>query len=61
MGEVIFKIWYTVAVLPFLIFLEGNAMLKEYFKKKGVHWNVLYSGLVFFILLLMVLLLLGYR
>gem|GEM_PF-2147775 len=60
MFDFIFKIWWMVAVLPYLAFLEINQMLIDFFKKRGVHWDLWYSLLMLFILLLCILLFTGY-
>ena len=65
MGQIIFKIWYMIAILPLLIAIEGYHMLKGYLTRKN-YWgdvrdNWMYVLLGFLILLFLVLLLMGYR
>lgn len=63
MFEIIFKIWYMIAVLPFLIFLKGYDMFKEFMSKHGypLSWiHIVYLLLAILIILLIVLLGNGY-
>lgn len=52
-----------VAVLPFLIFLEGNKMFSNFLKKKNIysHWDFLHFLLFAFIILFIILWMKGYR
>lgn len=54
MGQIIFKIWFLIAVLPYIIFLEGNDKLADFLKKKNIysHWDVWHSLLLVLIVLL---------
>ncbi|HTE49121.1 MAG TPA: hypothetical protein VK675_04395 [Candidatus Paceibacterota bacterium] len=63
MFEILFKIWFMIAVLPFLVFLEGNKMLKQTLKEKKIysHWDIWHSYIVVLIILAVILLLMGYR
>jgi len=63
MFEVIFKIWYLIAILPVLIFLDGNQMLKDFLKKRNIYpyWNIAHSFLLLVIIILIIFYLLGYR
>jgi len=63
MFEFLFKIWFLVAILPFLIFLEGSKKFSDFLKKRNIysHWNVWHSLLLLLIILLIILLLNGYR
>ncbi|MCX6752721.1 MAG: hypothetical protein NTZ87_04470 [Candidatus Nomurabacteria bacterium] len=63
MFDIIFRIWYMIAVLPYLIFLEGNKMLQNYLKKKNIyaHWDIWHSFLIVLIILLIILWANGYR
>ncbi|KKQ26966.1 MAG: hypothetical protein US41_C0027G0002 [Parcubacteria group bacterium GW2011_GWB1_37_13] len=63
MFEFIFKIWYMMVVLPFLIFLEGNKMFSNFLKKKNIylHWDVFHSFLFILIILYIILWVKGYR
>ncbi|OGI71115.1 hypothetical protein A3C60_01660 [Candidatus Nomurabacteria bacterium RIFCSPHIGHO2_02_FULL_37_45] len=56
MFEIIFKIWYMIAILPFLIFIEGNNRFADFLKKKNIylHWDIWHSLIVFLILLLII-------
>lgn len=56
MLELLFKIWFMIAVLPYLIFLEANDMLIAYLKKKHIYWDIWYSILVFFIIVCTIIL-----
>jgi len=58
MFDIIFKIWFLVAVLPFLIFQEGNSMLIAFLKKRGIYWDIWYS-LLFILLTFFTILLIG--
>ncbi|MEX2029173.1 MAG: hypothetical protein WD963_01680 [Candidatus Paceibacterota bacterium] len=64
MGALLFKIWYLVVVLPFLIFLEGWAKLSKFLDKGDRRAQVYDKGIYFvlavLVLLLLILLLLGY-
>ena len=62
MMELVFKIWYMIAILPFIIFLEGSKMFADFLKKKGIysHWDVFHSYLVILIILAVVLWAKGY-
>ncbi|OGI93969.1 hypothetical protein A3A03_02970 [Candidatus Nomurabacteria bacterium RIFCSPLOWO2_01_FULL_40_18] len=63
MFEFIFKIWYLIAILPFLIFLEGNDKLSDFLKKKNIYsdWDWYYGLLAILVILLVILLIMGYR
>jgi len=64
MFEIIFKIWYTIAILPLYLAIEGYDKLKKYMIKRGHPWDWsynLYIVLVILIILLIILLMLGYR
>jgi hypothetical protein len=63
MMEIIFKIWYMVAILPFLVFLEADAMFAEFLKERRIyaHWDIWHSFLVVFIALFIFLWLNGFR
>lgn len=57
MFEVVFKIWYFIAIFPFLIFLESSDKLTNFLKKKKIymHWDIWHSFLVVFIILFIIL------
>ena len=63
MFQVIFKIWWMVAVLPFIIFLEGNKMFSNFLKKKNIysHWDIWHSFILALIVLVIALWSQGYR
>ncbi len=63
MMEIVFKIWYLVAILPFIIFLEGSSKFAVFLKKKGIYayWDVFHSYIVILIILGVILWLQGYR
>ncbi len=56
MFELLFKVWYMIAILPILIFIEGNTMLVAYLKKRHIYWDFWYSLLVVLIIIFMILL-----
>jgi hypothetical protein len=62
MFDIISKIWWMIAVLPFIIFLEGNKMFSSYLKKKNIYsrWDIWHSFLVVLVVLLLILLINGY-
>ena len=61
MGELFLKIWYLIAILPVLIAIEGWAMFKVFISKGNRSRNLPYFLLGFFVILLIILLLAGYR
>lgn len=63
MFEIIFKIWWMVAILPFLIFIEGSNKFADFLKKKNIymHWDLWHSFLIVLIVLIIILLVNGYR
>ncbi|OGI65836.1 hypothetical protein A3A95_01240 [Candidatus Nomurabacteria bacterium RIFCSPLOWO2_01_FULL_39_18] len=63
MFEFLFKIWYMIAVLPFLLFHEGNKRLTDFLKKRNIYsgWDVWHSLLVVLIILFVILWFNGYR
>jgi len=59
--ELLFKIWYLVAILPVLIIIEGYDMFMK-FMSKGNRWSKFpYYLLGFLVFLLIVLWIKGYR
>ena len=62
MGEIIFKIWYFIAILPFFILIEASAKLGEFLKKKEIYmsWDIFHAFVVLLIILFIILLLNGY-
>jgi hypothetical protein len=61
MFEIFFKIWFFIVILPLTIAQEGWAMFKK-FMSKGKRWHYFpYFLLGFLVLLLIILLMLGYR
>ena len=63
MFEIVFKIWFLIAVLPLTIAQEGWAMLKKFMDKHNYHPDWAYTLLAFLIIFLFVAILLqyGYR
>ena len=63
MGQIIERIWYIVAVLPFLIFIEGSKMFAGFLKKKHIYyyWDIWHSYLVLLLIILVVLITKGYK
>lgn len=59
----LFLIWYMIAILPVLIFNEGNDMLAEFLKKKKIYlyWDSLHSGVVILVVVYIIFYSLGYR
>ena len=57
MMEFVFKIWYILIVLPFIIFLEGSKRFADFLKKKNIYayWDVWHAYIVVFIILAIVL------
>jgi hypothetical protein len=60
MFEVIFKIWWMIALMPLFIFQEGNKWMVKFLRQRGIYWDVWYSLLVCLIIILLVLLIGGY-
>jgi len=62
MMEVVFKIFYIVVILPFIIFLEGSKMFANFLKKKNIYsdWDVWHSYLILLIMVAVVLWVKGY-
>lgn len=63
MFEILFKIWFLIAILPVLLVTEGYKLLKKFLLKHNIKLDPLYIVLFALIVLLLVLLLLkyGYR
>lgn len=61
MVEVIFKIWFMLAILPLLVFIEGSGMFGKFLKKRDIyhHWDIWHSALVFGLILLFILYITG--
>jgi len=59
----IFKIWWMIAILPFLIFIEASKMFASFLKKKNIysHWDIWHSFIVVLLLSLAIILFLQYR
>ena len=57
MLEFIFKIWYMIAILPFVIFIEGSHWLTDFLKRRKIymHWDIWHSFLVVALVLLILL------
>ena len=60
MFEIVFKIWFLIAIMPLTLAQEGYAKLKPYLEKKGIKIDWLYVTLFSLILLLIILLMLGF-
>jgi hypothetical protein len=63
MGEILFKIWFLIVILPFTIVTEGSKMFSNFLKRKNIysHWDILHSFLFILIILFIILRLNGYR
>jgi hypothetical protein len=63
MFAIIFKIWWMIAVLPFLIFIEISKKFAKFLKEKDIyhHWDILHSILVVLLILVIILWLNGFR
>jgi len=63
MFEIIFKIWYMIAILPFLIFIEGNKRFSGFLKKKNIylHWDIFHSFLFVLVILFIIFWFNGYH
>ena len=53
---ILFKIWYMIAILPFIIFLEGSEMFADFLKKKNIYrgWDVWHSTVIVLVVLLII-------
>jgi hypothetical protein len=62
MFEFIFKIWFMIAVLPFIALSEGSKAFAGFLKKRNMymHWDIWHSYLLAAVILLIVLLITGY-
>jgi len=60
MFEFLFKVWYMIAVLPFLILLEGHKKLKTVLANHGYNIDWTHTTLLVLILVLIVLLFVKY-
>ena len=63
MIDFLFKVWYLIAILPVLIFQEGNKIFSNFLKKKNIysHWDTWHSLIIVLTVLFIVLWLKGYR
>ena len=63
MFEIIYKIWWMIAVLPYLLFLEGDQMLAKFLKEKNIYqdWDVWHTFLLILIILLIIFWMAGFR
>jgi len=63
MLEILFKIWWMIAVLPFIIFLEGSKKFAHSLKKRNIYsdWDVWHSFIVALVIVLVILWFVGYR
>jgi heme/copper-type cytochrome/quinol oxidase subunit 2 len=63
MFEFFFKVWFLIAILPFLIFQQGVVWFKGYLKKHNREWDsiyYIYALLIVLVIILLVLLAFGY-
>ncbi|MEK7219086.1 MAG: hypothetical protein AAB687_00225 [Patescibacteria group bacterium] len=62
MLDLLFKVWFFIAILPFTIFLEGNKMFAKFLKRKDIYayWDVWHAFLLLLSIILLVLWLKGY-
>ena len=60
---ILFKIWYMIAILPLIVFLEGNDMIANFLKKKKIYsyWDSWHCLLLICIILAVILWIKGYR
>ena len=56
MFQVLYLVWYMIAILPMFIFLEANERAVKFLGKHGIYWDVWYSLLVVLVILFLVLL-----
>ena len=51
-----FLIWWMIAALPFIIFLEGSKMFANFLKSRNIysHWDFWHSLLVVLIILFII-------
>lgn len=57
----LFAIWFMIAILPMLIFMEGFGMLQKFAEKRGYKIDILQAFLVLAILLFILFWSAGYR
>ena len=55
------KIWFAIIIFPGLVINEGYKKLKAFLGRHGIQWDWFKMTLVFLIMLLIILLLNGYR
>jgi hypothetical protein len=63
MGEILFKIWYAVALLPYYIAVESYHMAKKFMNKHGysLHWTYFVLAILIVVLIILLLLQYGYN
>ncbi|OGI75890.1 hypothetical protein A3C67_03420 [Candidatus Nomurabacteria bacterium RIFCSPHIGHO2_02_FULL_42_19] len=61
MGHILFLIWYMIAILPFLIFIEGFQMFKDFMKKRNIEVTWLHYIVIILSILVIILWLGGDR
>ncbi len=63
MWEAITKIWFLIAILPYIIFLEGNTKFGDFLKRRKIYsdWDVFHAYFAVLVALLIILWLKGYR
>jgi hypothetical protein len=59
----IFKIWWMIAVLPFLVLIDGSKKFSNYLKRKNIykHWDLFHTFIIILIILAIILYLDGFR
>lgn len=61
MWEIILKIWFFLAILPFTMATEGYNKLKKFLEKNNYKLDWVYVLLIVLVIFLIILLLMGFR
>ncbi len=63
MFDILFLIWYMIAILPLFIFNDATARFSKFLKEKNIyqHWDFLHSLLLIFVILLIIFYSAGHR
>ncbi|MFA6257038.1 MAG: hypothetical protein WCT29_03360 [Candidatus Paceibacterota bacterium] len=61
MWEIVMKIWFAIIIFPGLVINEGYKLLKKHLAKHGIMIDWFDMTLLFLVILLVILLLNGYR
>jgi hypothetical protein len=63
MFAIVYKIWWMIAVLPFLIFIEGSDKFGDFLKRKNIYlyWDIYHAFIVALLVVLLILWLQGFR